>query len=65
MLQSELGGALNIKNYLQTIRNCLRKRGNKDKVVDLGPRLTIEHCVVRIEFTRNHVNWDIVQCYIF
>lgn len=58
-LQTDLLAARNVRMCLQTVRNRLREAGLRARVPARGPRLTREHRVARLEFAREHANWNI------
>lgn len=61
MLQNDLLAARNVNISLQTVRNRLREDNLRASVPATGPRLTRAHRVARLQFAREHADWDLAQ----
>ncbi|KAL3288847.1 hypothetical protein HHI36_003294 [Cryptolaemus montrouzieri] len=61
MLQNELALSRNVHISLHTVRNRLREDDIRPRVASIGPRLTREHRVARLQFAREHANWGISE----
>ncbi|XP_072400174.1 uncharacterized protein [Diabrotica undecimpunctata] len=58
-LQYDLAETRNVRVSSETVRHILRQSGIRARVAATAPRLTREHRIAGLTFTREQVNWNV------